>query len=205
MKNMLPITLTARRGNLKKFMARRANEKFQAIKKQIVIRDEYTCRYCGFHAQEFMEIVNIDHNYDNNKMSNMATACSFCTQCLFLDAVGTLPRTGGVVVFIPELSQADLNNFCRVLFCSMDKETIYKNKLHSVYMSLKERTKDVEKSFGPDTSNPKIFGQSLIDSQLTAEQLNHDALQHLRVLPNRKDFKKEIDYWKKTVFANVPL
>lgn len=205
MKSLLPMTLTARRGNLKKFLARRSNEKFLAVRKKILVRDDYSCAYCGFQSQAFMELVNIDHNYDNNKMSNMATACSFCTQCLFLDAVGTLPRSGGVIVFIPELSQADLNNFCRVLFCSMDKDTIYKNKLHSVYMSLKERTQDVEKSFGPDTSNPKIFGQSLIDAQLTADQLNHDALQHLRLLPNRKDFKKEIDYWKKTVFANIPL
>ncbi len=205
MKNLLPITLTARRGNLKKFVARRHNDKFLSIQKKVFERDGYACRYCGFQVKDFLEVVNIDNNYDHNTLSNMATACSFCTQCLFLDGVGTLPRTGGVIVFIPELSQADLNNFCRVLFCSMDKETIYKNKLHSVYLSLKERSSDVEKSFGPETSNPKVFGQSLIDAQLTAGQLDHDALQHLRLLPNRKDFKKEIDYWKKTVFANIPL
>lgn len=205
MRSLLPITLTARRGNFKKFMSRKQNAKFQTVQKQVFARDEYTCLYCGFQSQDYMELVNIDQNYDNNKMSNMATACSFCTQCFFLDSVGTMPQTGGFVVFIPELSQADLNNFCRVLFCSMDKETIYKNKLHSVYMSLKERAQDVEKNFGPQTSTPKIFGQSLIDSQPTVEQLNHDALQHLRLLPNRKDFKKEIEYWKKTVFANIPL
>lgn len=202
---LVPITITARRGNYKKFIARKHSKKFQTVQNQIWARDHHTCRFCGFHAAEYMEIVNIDNNYDNNRMSNLATACSFCAQCFFLDSVGLEPTTGGIIIFLPEISQADLNNFCRVLFCSLDKESAYKNKLQAVYMSLKDRAKEVETCFGPNTSDPRVFGQALIDSQLNQDQLNHDMLQHIRLLPNRKDFRPQIDYWKRTVFAKVPL
>lgn len=197
--------MTARRGNWQKFTARKRNKKFQAVKKKVFERDQYTCQYCGFFAKEFQEVINRDHDYTHNKMSNMITTCSFCAQCFFLDTVGVEANTGGWVIHLPEMSQADLNNFCRVLFCSLDKDTAYKGKLQSVYMSLRDRAKEVENCFGPNASDPRTFGQGLVDTRLTAEQLEHEVLQHLRLLPNKANFKSQVDYWKKTVFAEVPL
>ena len=202
---LLPITLAAERGAFRKFDARKRNKKFLALKKRVLQRDNYTCRYCGFFSKEYQEVVNKDQNYSNNKLENLVTSCCFCAQCFFLDAVGVEPNTGGLVVHLPEVSQADLNNFCRVLYCSMDKESAYKGKLQSVYMSFKDRTKEVINCFGPDTSDPRIFGQGLIDAYLTQEQKQHEVLQHLRLLPAKNAFKQQIDYWKKTVFAKVPL
>ncbi len=175
------------------------------MKKRVLQRDNYCCRYCGFFSKEYQEIVNIDGNYGNNKFENLATACSFCSQCFFLESLGLDGNSGGTIIFLPEISQADLSNFARVLYCSMDKESAYKGKLQSVYLSLKERGNDVIECFGPDTNDPKIFGQTLVDSGLKKENLKHDVLQHLRLLPSRKAFKPQIDYWKKTVFAKVPL
>ena len=203
--DLYPITLTAQRGAWLKFDSRRRNKKFVALKKRVLARDQNTCRYCGFVCNEFQEIVNKDKDYDNNKFDNLVTSCSFCTQCFFLDVVGTAENMGGVIIHLPEISQADLNNFCRVLFCSMDKESAYKGKLLAVYMSFKDRSKEVINCFGPESSDPKVFGQGLIDSYLTPDQLQHEVLQHLRLLPARHAFKKQIEYWKKTVFAKVPL
>lgn len=203
--DLLPITIVAVRGNWRHYSARRRNNKFLAMKQKVLERDNYTCRYCGFFAKEFQEVINIDLNYRNNKFENLATACCFCAQCFFLDAVGLDSNTGGTVVHLPEISQADLNNFCRVLYCSLDKESAYKGKLQAVYMSLKDRSKDVVNCFGPESSDPRVFGQGLLDAALNKEQLQHEVLQHLRLLPSKKAFAPQIEYWKKTVFAKVPL
>ncbi|HET9843270.1 MAG TPA: type IVB secretion system protein IcmJDotN [Gammaproteobacteria bacterium] len=201
---LLPITLSAS-GAWKKYHARKHNKQFILVKKRVLQRDHYTCRYCGFFAKEFQEVVNIDQNYNNNKLDNLATACCFCAQCFFIDSLGLDGNSGGLIIFLPEITQADLNNFCRVLYCSMEKESAYKGKLQSVYLSLQERSKDVVNCFGPDTDDPRIFGQSLLDAGVNKKQLQHEVLAHLRLLPSRKDFKPQIEYWKKTVFAKVPL
>lgn len=202
---LLPITITAQRGSWRQYQARKKNKKFLLVKKRILERDNYTCRYCGFFAKEFQEVVNIDGNYKNNSINNLATACCFCAQCFFLDAVGLDSNMGGVITHTPEISQADLNNFCRVLYCSLDKESAYKGKLQAVYMSFKDRSKEVVNCFGPDSSDPRVFGQGLLDAALNKEQLQHEVLKHLRLLPSKKAFAPQIDYWKKTVFAKVPL
>ena len=203
--DLLPLIITAQKGAFKTYQARKRNNKFLALKKRVLQRDNYTCRYCGFFAKEFQEVVNSDQNYRNNQLDNLVTACCFCAQCFFLDAVGLDSHTGGNIIYLPEISQSDLNNFCRVLYCSFDKESAYKGKLQSVYMSFRDRTKEVVNCFGPDSSEPRIFGQSLLDASLSKDQLQHEVLRHLRLLPSKKAFLPQIDYWKKTVFAKVPL
>lgn len=202
---LLPIYLTAQKGSWRMYYSRKRNKKFLPIKQKVHERDNYTCRYCGFFAKEYQEVINIDGNYKNNRPDNLATACCFCAQCFFLDAVGLESNTGGNLAYIPEITQADLNNFCRVLYCSLDKESAYKGKLQAVYLSLKDRSKDVINCFGPDSSDPRIFGQGLLDAALDQEELQHSVMQHIRLLPSKRAFAPQIDYWKKTVFAKVPL
>lgn len=205
MEDLLPLIISAQKGTWRLYQARKRNTKFLELKKRVLQRDSHTCRYCGFFAKEFQDVVNIDQNYKNNHIDNLATTCCFCAQCFFLDAVGLDAHSGGNIIYLPEISQADLNNFCRVLYCSFDKESAYKGKLQAVYMSLKDRTKEVVNCFGPDASDPRVFGQGLLDAALKKEQLQHEVLRHLRLLPSKKAFLPQIDYWKKTVFAKVPL
>ncbi|MAZ44763.1 MAG: HNH endonuclease [Legionellales bacterium] len=186
-------------------MTRKSNKNFKKRRVQILQRDENTCRYCGFHSDKYQEVVNIDHDYKNNTMENMATACVFCAQCFFLDSLTLDNNSGGTIIYLPEFSQADLNHFCRILFSALDKESAYKSKLQSAFLSLKDRSAPVENCFGPESSCPQVFGQGLIDAYLDDEQLNHPLLQNLRLLPARNMFNKQIQYWKQTVFAKVPL
>ena len=178
---------------------------FLPRQKEIFERDAYTCRYCGFQSEKYQNVVNCDQNYRNNKRNNMATACAFCTQCFFLDGIGKDGNSGGHIIYLPEVSQADLGHFCRVLFSSMLRDAPYKGKLQTAYLSLKDRAKVVEEVFGPESSIPETFGQSLIDSNFTEEQLQHPILAHLRLLPDRKYFTEQIAYWKATVFDQIPL
>jgi intracellular multiplication protein IcmJ len=202
---LLPIQVSAQKGLWRKYNARKNNNRFLLVRKRVLQRDNYTCRYCGFFSKEYQEVVNYDQNYDHNTLSNLVTACCFCAQCFFLDSVGLYGNSAGQVIYLPEISQADLNNFCRVLYCSMEKDSAYKGKLQSVYLSLKERGKDVINCFGPETDEPRIFGQALIDAKIEAQKLQHPLLAHLRFLPSKRSFRPQIEYWQKTVFANIPL
>ena len=87
------------------FLIRKNDDAFFEFSKKILTRDEYTCQFCGFQASEYQEIVNLDQNYRNNSMTNMVTACCFCAQCFFLEAVGKDDYGGGVLIFLPEMSQ----------------------------------------------------------------------------------------------------
>ncbi len=202
---LLPIKLTAQKGNWQRFMSRKANKAFLGVRDKIFARDDYACRYCGFQAKQYQEIVNIDQNYNNMAIDNLATVCNFCAQCFFLDSLGLDGKSGGTLVYLPEITQADLNHFCRTLFCSMLRETPYKGKLQAAYLSLLDRAKPVEEVFGPHTHEPSVFGQTLIDSGLTDAQKKHPIFHDLKLVPARKYFKEHAEYWKSTVFANIPL
>ncbi len=203
--DLLPIKLTAKRGNWQRYMSRKSNKTFLNIRDKVFSRDDYTCRYCGFQLKQFQEVVNIDQNYDNNQLDNLATACQFCSQCFFIESVGLDGKSGGTIIYLPEISQADLNHFCRTLFCSMLREAPYKGKLQAAYLSLTDRAKPIEDIFGPSSHEPATFGQALIDSDLTEAQQNHTIFQDLKLLPARKYYKSQAEYWKTTVFANIPL
>ena len=202
---LLPIILTARRGNWQRFAARGRNQRFLALQKKIFHRDQDSCRYCGFTSLKHQVVVNHDHNYSNNTAENLVTACIFCAQCFFLDQIGKNNNTGGYIIYLPEINQADLNHICRVLFASLLRDAPYKGKLQNTYLSLKDRMTFVDEIFGPNSSNPNTFGQALIDSNLSTEQLQHQALLNLRILPEKKCFTEPILYWKNTVFDQVAL
>lgn len=203
--DLFPISLTAKRGNWQRFMSRKANPAFRKVADRVLARDQFTCRYCGFNAERYQEVVNFDQNYTNNTFNNLVTACEFCANCFFIESVGKDNRQGGTIIHLPEISQADLNHFCRALFCSLLRDAPYKGKLQAVYLSLQDRSKSVEEVFGPSTQDPNVFGEALIDSGLTPEQLKHPILSELKLLPVRKFYKIQAEYWKETVFASIPL
>lgn len=179
-----------------RILVRRKEDKaFLPVQKRIFSRDEYTCQYCGFQAKEYQEIVNLDGNYANNKLSNMITACCFCTQCLFLQAVGLDEMGGGQLIYLPEISQADLNSFCHVLFCAMENNTGYQESAQSIYRSLKFRSQIIENKFGSGTSNPAIMGQLIIDYQDQASKKSVEILKDLRLLPSQTKFRVQLEAW----------
>lgn len=177
------------------FVRRKEDKAFQPIQKRIFERDHYTCQYCGFQAKEYQEVVNLDNNYANNKLGNLITACCFCTQCLFIQSVGLDEMGGGQLVYLPEITQNDLNSFCHVLFCAMENNTGYQDSAQSIYRSLKFRSQIVENKFGSGTSNPGIMGQMIIECRTQTHQTKVNILKELRLLPSQSKFKIQLDAW----------
>jgi intracellular multiplication protein IcmJ len=177
------------------FIRRKEDKAFLPVSKRVLERDAYTCQYCGFQANEYQEVVNLDSDYTNHKLNNLITACCFCTQCLFLQAVGLDEMGGGQLIYLPEMEQADLNSFCHVLFCAMGNNTGYQESAQSIYRSLKFRSQLIENKFGSGTSNPNVFGQIMIEYQERESEKGIDILQGMRLLPSHTKFKLQLEAW----------
>jgi intracellular multiplication protein IcmJ len=177
------------------FIRRREDKAFQSVVEKIMQRDNYTCQYCGFQAKEYQEIVNLDGDYMNNKFSNLAAACCFCSQCLFIESIGMDEMGGGQLIYLPEMSQAELNSFCHVLFCAMGNGTGYQDSAQSIYRSFKFRSQVIENKFGAGTSNPSVMGQLMLEHEARQNEQPLDILKNLRLLPAYTKFKIQLDAW----------
>lgn len=176
------------------FQKRKADPSFGAIRDKVWQRDEYTCQFCGFQAQQYQEVINFDNDYRNNKFSNMVTACCFCTQCFFIENVGQRGFGGGKLVYLPELSQAELNSFCHVVFCALSNGAGYSDVAQSVYRDLKFRSQPIEEKFGEGMSRPYIFGQMIAEYSKEQDVLKN-VLNQFRLLPTYAKFKKQLEAW----------
>ena len=197
--DFLEIQLSASEANWRLFMTRKADPAFGKFSDRVLKRDQYTCRYCGFQSQKLQEIINRDQNYRNNRLDNLVTACSFCAQCFFLEAVGKSDFGGGVLVYLPEISQNDLNALCHVLFSSMASGN-HADEMNSknTYRSLKLRSQVVEQELGEGLSSPSLYGHLLIDTQVDPahkKSVNAELSTQLRLLPDIARFTIHLETW----------
>lgn len=197
------LKLQAQPGAWRLHSARKANSGFQAFQAKIWQRDRYTCQFCGFQARQFQDVINIDGNYRRNKASNMVTSCCFCAQCFFLESVGVGDFGGGTLIYLPEISQPQLNSFCHVIFCAITNDTGYKASAQSIYRSFKFRSQLVEDAFGEGCSSPSTIGQLLIDSGKTELKEQQRLLDGVRLLPSRAKFRQQIERWAATALDEL--
>lgn len=200
---MYELNLQAKTGNWRIFAGRKDDEAFRPLEKRVFERDNHTCQFCGFQAHEYQDVVNLDGNYRNNKLENLATACCFCSQCLFLEAVGLDEMGGGQLIYLPEISQADLNSFCHVLFCALGNGTAYEDTAQSLYRTFKFRSQIIEEKFGEGSSNPAMLGQMLIEHSADNADANYDFLKDVRLLPSHTKFKVQLDAWAAAAMAEL--
>lgn len=193
------ITLTATANNWRLFMLRRADKAFLAFQEKIHIRDDRTCQFCGFQAKAHLETINVNGNYLNNKKDNLLTACGFCAQCFFLEAVGKSDFGGGVLIYMPEMTQGELNALCHVIFASMIYRLNNASHAKNIYRSFKLRAQLIEEKIGEGLSNPAQFGQMLIDANASEQKpvVQEEILKAFRLLPNMAPFSTEIMSWAK--------
>lgn len=201
---MYPLKLSANFEAWKAFTVRKSHKDFLQFSQRVFARDDYSCQFCGFQAKEFQEVVSLDGDYYQAKLANSVTACCFCAQCLFLESVGTGNFGGGTLIYLPEVSQADLNSFCHVIFCAINNDTEYKSSSEAIYRSLKFRAHPIEEQFGEGTSEPSVFGQLLIDSGNQNNQELQQVMQtSIRLLPSRIRFKTQIERWSKIAMSGL--
>ena len=197
------LRLMASPGSWRMYSARKADPRFTAHERKVFQRDHYTCQFCGFQARLYQDVVNLDGNYTHNQLDNLVTSCCFCAQCFFIESVGVGGYGGGTLVYLPELSQSELNSLCHVLFCAITNDTGYKNTAQTIYRSFKFRSQAVEEKFGEGSSDPSIFGHLLIDSGPVSDETATQIFKDIRLLPSRAKFRKQIEHWASSALEEI--
>lgn len=181
------------------FTTRKFDGAFNQHAQRILLRDEYMCQFCGFQGNTYQEVVNIDGNYLNNRTANLATACPFCAQALFIQMVGKSDYGGGTIIYAPEISQADLNGLCHVLFSAIANGTDYSADALNIYNNIRLRSRLVEDTLGEGLSDPAMLGQMLTDTPLeNRHYISETMLMDLRMLPSRSKFQPQIQAWARS-------
>lgn len=191
---MRDLLLDANFENWKLFWTRRHDPRFVAFADKIHARDVFTCQYCGFKAKVGLETVNIDGNYRNNKAANLLTACPFCAQGFFLESIGVGAFGGGLMIYLPEMSQVQLNALCHVLFPLTESRDPLCSAAETILRDLKFRTMPIEKAFGEGMSEAAKFGSTLLNSQLSIKD-RMALLKDVRLLPQKNRFDTLIAAW----------
>ncbi len=197
------LNLMASPGSWRLYSARKVDPRFKAFEQKVYQRDQYTCQFCGFQARLYQDIINLDGDYNNNRLVNMVTSCCFCAQCFFIESVGVGGYGGGTLVYIPEMTQAEMNSLCHVLFCAITNDTGYKNSAQTIYRSFKFRSQVVEEKYGEGTSDPAIFGHLLIDSGHIGDDVSKKIVEGIRLLPSRAKFRKQIEHWAASALQEI--
>ncbi|MFI4954809.1 MAG: type IVB secretion system protein IcmJDotN [Gammaproteobacteria bacterium] len=184
------------------FQNRKADDAFLSLQSKVWSRDDYTCRFCGFTAKQYQEVVNINGNYRDNKLNNLATACIFCAHTQLLGL-----RNNSKIIYFPNISQVDLNHFMRVLFCCTHFGEEYAETAKTLVQALKLRSQTIENVFGADCSDSVLFAQTFIDAvdQTKKDSITQNILPQLRWYPNRGDYEEVISYWAEQVLTREQI
>lgn len=201
---LVPLMLTTNPNGWRLFTMRKEDLAFLTFRDKVFQRDKYTCQFCGFQAKQYQEVVNLDQNYRHNHLTNLVTACCFCAQCLFFEAVSKQDYGGGTLIYLPEISQAVLNGLCHVLFCAMANATAHRMNAQGIYRSLRARGQKVEEEFGEGMNDPTLFVNLLMETPLSdREAIGHRMLDNLRLLPSRTKFTVQIEAWAKSALNEL--
>lgn len=182
------IQLAASDSNWRLFMLRKADSAFLNFQHKVHIRDQFSCQYCGFKSKEHLEVINADGNYRNNRIDNLVTACQLCAQCFFLESIGKGDFGGGTLIYLPEMTQGQLNAMIHVLFTNFALNS-FSTEARNIYRGFKLRSQPVEKILGEGMSNAALFGRLWVDANLNADDsLQKNLLVSLRLLPELSRF-----------------
>ncbi|MBI3418644.1 MAG: type IV secretion protein DotN [Proteobacteria bacterium] len=209
--SLLPITLGVRR-NLD---AQGNGGKRKSLKKgtlknlvqQTLERDKHTCRYCGFTSKQYQKAIPKDWAASDLAAGELVTACVFCDQCLALETVG--PMASGVLIWLPEISQAALHHLIRAVYAARAHGDKLPEKIRScagrAFDVLLHARGEAKRRIGTD--EPSVLASVMLENVAEAAYLKRgEKLQGLRLLPlDRRivangggeldQFPRIISYW----------
>ncbi len=196
---LLNLTMHIKAGNWARYNQRKQSANYQSVR-DIVCRDfQNKCAYCGYESSNH-HLVNKNFDYHDNSKKNIVPACSLCSPCVVMDGFGQDPSIGGLIVFVPEFTQVQLNHLVRALYASSEKNPAYHARLNEIFLSFEERKEYVEKILGKNGYQLEYFAQGLLDIFVDANKLQHPIFKNLRFLPDKAKLKNEIPDFVRTYF-----
>jgi intracellular multiplication protein IcmJ len=205
---MFPLSLGVRRLPDAKVGLPASPAKRKAEFGKALARDKYTCQCCGFRSEQYQNVAPLG--------GRLAVVCPFCDACLALDKAG---QTGaGALVWLPEISQVDLNHLMRAIYVAKaEKGSSLAAAATRALDALTARRAEVKRRIGSD--DPLLLATVFFESLNEAEYKARDAkLEGVRFMPFDKHivttrtgdqdlFPRILEYWRSPEgpFAQIPV
>ncbi len=175
-------------------------------------RDDGVCRFCGFRAKQFQRTIP----WSEAGTIPFATVCTFCEPVLNLERGGVTGQ--GLLIWLPEMTQVDLNHICRAIYAARaDKRPPMAALATRALDALTVRRSEAKKRLGTD--DPILLATILRES-LEPDEIQPAILklEGIRLLPSEKymmrgakgdsdQFPKMAKYWASASgpFAQWPV
>jgi intracellular multiplication protein IcmJ len=91
-----------------------ADRKFQSVRQPVLEACGNECEFCGHTSAKYQEVHHKDDDHANNKRENLFGSCPLCHQVFHLGLAGM--RDGGVIVYLPEMTQAEVNQLALLVW-----------------------------------------------------------------------------------------
>ena len=144
----LPITLGIVRTSGNALLAEKAALQLQELRPKILERDDHTCRFCGFKSQKYQEVHFLNSNPEDLRADNLATACIFCHQCFDLEK--TSQMNSGVLVWLPEIEQNQLNHLARAIYVARISQGSMADSARAALEAIMARREDAKARLATD-------------------------------------------------------
>ncbi len=160
------------------------------LKQKIFTRDDDTCQCCGFKAKKYQDVLHVNGDLSDTSENNLKTVCIFCHQCFNLDTVSDM--RSGVLLWLPEISQADLHHLTRAIYVARISQGDMANASRKSLEALMQRREEVRSRIGTD--DPYILATVLRDYLTDGHYHNRDKkLSGVRLFPLDRRIIKEAD------------
>ncbi|KAF9571772.1 hypothetical protein EC968_000218 [Mortierella alpina] len=95
---------------------------WKALRRQVLERDNYACRFCGVRASKYMVCSHIDGNPSHNNLSNLSTNCPMCDAICHCGLAGI---NNILCLGISKMPQKDINLRTLQLFSETHKVPLF--------------------------------------------------------------------------------
>lgn len=182
------------------------------LKKAVVVRDFNTCQFCDFRSAKYQSAAALSDN--PHDIDQIATACIFCHQCLYLELVPYM--RSGVLLWMPEMEQTALHQLAREIYVARISTGVMAENARRALDQLMTKRAGAKERLGSD--NPADLVERIRDS----DSHNSDAavaMGGIRLFPLDRRIVREADlefnqfpqilaFWRSKAgpfYHNVPL
>jgi intracellular multiplication protein IcmJ len=145
---LLPINLGIGRQTANSHLVEKTQQQLQEIRPKIFERDGHTCRFCGFKSAKYQEITALNGHPEDIRPDNLVTSCIFCHQCFDLEKASQM--NSGVLIWLPEIDQAELNNIARAIYVARISQGTMADAARSALDVLMARREDAKNRMATD-------------------------------------------------------
>lgn len=188
----------------------------EALVKSVHIKNKYACQLCGFKAKKHQRIIDLNGRYlEGDKKSNFVTACPICEVSNRLSKYGN--REIGSLVYIPELTQSEINHIYHIYWGTLsfpviakkhqkgfdDDEGTFADLLDSFITMIEKRNSTATQMYG-DGINDFVTVADIMFHLPEKNYKNRERIfRHLRFVPNKDFFIKEREYYDAAIYPNL--